>query len=81
MLPNKKTRNREGINQQISIGFNQENDLLVQQLCRTVKEFGKFDLVEVWIPNIEKTKIQLISHCSKNTEVRKVLRETYSQRF
>jgi hypothetical protein len=29
--------------------------------------------------NIEKTKIQLISHCSKNTEVRKVLQKTYSQ--
>jgi hypothetical protein len=56
-----------------------KNDFIMQQKHRTVKEFGKFDLVEVWIPNIEKTKIQLISHCSKIRRSKKFYEKTYSQ--
>jgi PAS domain S-box-containing protein len=65
----------------ISTGFNQENDFVraTKKLCKTVKEFGNFDLVEVWVPNIEKTNIQLISHCCKNAEVEKFYDKTYSQ--
>ncbi|WMN12078.1 PAS domain S-box protein [Marivirga salinae] len=47
----------------ISLNFKIENDLTTstKELCKTVNQFGKFDFVEIWIPNIENSKIQLIA--------------------
>jgi PAS domain S-box-containing protein len=49
---------------QISINFSSENDLIKasKTLCETVGKFGKFDWVELWTSNIEKTQILLSSH-------------------
>ncbi|WP_363319839.1 PAS domain S-box protein [Flavobacterium sp.] len=47
----------------ISINFNEENELInaSKKLCKSISEFGKFDWVEVWIPNLEKSHMQLFS--------------------
>lgn len=48
---------------QISRIFNDEKGVpnATQKLCKAFADFGEFDFVEVWIPNIENTYIQLIS--------------------
>jgi len=48
----------------ISLNFSLENDLKnsAKGLCKTISEFGLFDFVELWLPNLEKTQIQLISY-------------------
>ncbi|MBA2611156.1 MAG: PAS domain S-box protein [Bacteroidetes bacterium] len=48
----------------ISINFNSENNYIIaiNELCKTISEFGKFDWVEVWTSNLEKNQIQLFSH-------------------
>lgn len=50
---------------QISINFNFENDYATaaSHLCETISNFGKFDLVELWTTNLEKTHLHLLSHC------------------
>src|SRR5690606_24207899 len=50
----------------ISLDFSFENDLAtaVNKLCKTVTEYGNFDFVELWMPNIENTKVRLISQHS-----------------
>lgn len=49
---------------QISIDFNSENNYIgaAKALCQSVSAFGKFDWVELWTLNLEKNKIQLVSH-------------------
>jgi PAS domain S-box-containing protein len=49
---------------QISINFNAHNDYITatNELCKSISKFGKFDLVEVWIANLEKSQMQLFSH-------------------
>lgn len=48
----------------ISSAFNLESNLIKStgKLCKEVGLFGKFDWVELWASNFEKTKMQLISH-------------------
>lgn len=48
----------------ISLNFSSEKDLLQSSklLCQTICEYGQFDLVELWMPNIENTKLQLIAN-------------------
>ncbi len=50
----------------ISLNFIIENDLITSanELCETISEFGKFDFVELWLPNVENTQIQLFAHKS-----------------
>ncbi len=50
----------------LSLNFNIENDLnsAANELCRTVSEFGEFDFVELWLPNLTNTQIHLIAHKS-----------------
>lgn len=52
----------------ISLNFSSEKDLLQSSklLCQTICEYGRFDLVELWMPNIENTTLQLITAASKN---------------
>lgn len=49
---------------QISINFNAENNYLnaTNGVCKLISAFGKFDWVEVWIANLEKSEMQLFSH-------------------
>ncbi len=49
---------------QISVNFNVENDYATasKELCKSVSIYGKFDWVEVWIANLEKSQMQLFSH-------------------
>ncbi|MCY7293141.1 MAG: PAS domain S-box protein, partial [Ferruginibacter sp.] len=49
---------------QISVNFNTENDLIsaTKELCKSISTFGKFDWVEVWTANLEKSEMQLFSH-------------------
>ncbi|MCC5918153.1 MAG: PAS domain S-box protein [Cryomorphaceae bacterium] len=48
----------------ISLDFSIEYDLLdsAKNLCKTLCEYGEFDFVELWLPNLENTKIQLVAH-------------------
>jgi PAS domain S-box-containing protein len=60
-------KNKELENQllnQINENFSFENNLLIasKKLCLTVSEFGKFDFVELWLPNLENSQIQLFAH-------------------
>lgn len=47
---------------QISQSFNNEEELIpaANRLCENLFAFGKFDLVELWCPNMEQTQIKLI---------------------
>ena len=49
---------------QISRNFNADNDLIIaaNELCKSVSSFGKFDLVEVWTANLEKSEMKLLTH-------------------
>jgi len=49
---------------QISVNFNAENDYVnaAQKLCKSISKFGKFDWVELWTSNLEKTQMQLFSY-------------------
>ncbi|EOZ98759.1 diguanylate cyclase/phosphodiesterase (GGDEF & EAL domains) with PAS/PAC sensor(s) [Indibacter alkaliphilus LW1] len=60
-------KNKELENQllnQINEDFSFENNLMIasNELCQTVSEFGKFDFVELWLPNLENSQIQLFAH-------------------
>jgi len=48
----------------ISLNFSIDNNLRTSadELCKTISEFGEFDFVELWLPNIENTQIQLLAH-------------------
>lgn len=47
----------------ISLNFSSEKDLLSSSklLCQTICDYGRFDFVELWMPNIENTKLQLMA--------------------
>jgi len=49
---------------QISVNFNAENDYIsvTKELCKSISKAGKFDWVELWTLNLEKSQIQLLSH-------------------
>ena len=51
---------------QLSDCFNEEEELknVANTLCKTIVNFGMFDLVELWTPNIEQTHIQLVGNNS-----------------
>ena len=53
----------------ISLNFSSEKNLLDSSklLCQTICEYGLFDLVELWMPNIENTKLQLIANNAAST--------------
>jgi PAS domain S-box-containing protein len=53
----------------ISLNFSSEKDLLQSSklLCQTICEYGRFDLVELWMPNIENTTLQLIAQNAAST--------------
>lgn len=53
----------------ISLNFSTEKDLTSTSniLCQTIAEFGYFDFVELWLPNIEKTQLQLIAKKSNSS--------------
>jgi PAS domain S-box-containing protein len=48
---------------QISRSFNDEEELIpaANRLCENLYAYGKFDLIELWCPNMEQTKMNLIS--------------------
>jgi len=48
----------------ISLNFSSEKDLSSSSklLCQTICDYGRFDLVELWMPNIENTSLQLITN-------------------
>lgn len=50
---------------QISENFNTEVALssAAKELCKSISKFGDFDWVEVWTINLEKSQMQLLSHC------------------
>lgn len=47
----------------ISLNFSLENNLLSAStaLCQTIGDYGRFDFVELWLPSIENTHIQLFT--------------------
>lgn len=63
-----KEREKELLSK-ISLDFSIENDLITSAnaLCETISTYGKFDFVELWLPNVEHTHIQLIAHKSNSS--------------
>ena len=55
---------------EISRHFNENTDYLsaTTGLCQSICKFGNFDWAEVWIANLEKTKIQLFAHYVPNPQ-------------
>ncbi|MGM1057304.1 MAG: PAS domain S-box protein [Bacteroidota bacterium] len=55
---------------EISLNFSVGTNLSTSAnaLCKTVGEFGEFDFVELWLPNLENTQIQLIAHKSNTSK-------------
>ena len=49
---------------QINVNFNAGNDYTsaANEVCKSISKFGKFDWVEVWTANLEKSEMQLFSH-------------------
>ena len=64
----------------ISLNFSTEKDLTATSnlLCQTIAEFGYFDFVELWLPNIEKTQLQLIAKKSNSSNVTNSYKSTYT---
>lgn len=58
-----KEREKELLGQ-ISLDFSIDNDLdtSAHSLCKTISKFGKFDFVELWLPNLDNSLIQLFGH-------------------
>ncbi|WP_035456562.1 PAS domain S-box protein [Algoriphagus terrigena] len=53
---------------QISLIFSEEKKLAdaTQRVCDTFADFGDFDFVEIWVPNLENTRIQLLSYSNNS---------------
>lgn len=49
---------------QISSNFSAERDYTTaaSELCKSVGVFGRFDWVEIWVANLEKSQMHLLSH-------------------
>ncbi|WP_127846761.1 PAS domain S-box protein [Psychroflexus aestuariivivens] len=49
---------------EISLKLNSNNNFLdaTKELCKSICEFGSFDWAELWVTNIEKSHIKLLSH-------------------
>ncbi|WP_162342963.1 PAS domain S-box protein [Cyclobacterium salsum] len=58
------------LHSQISLSFNTEEELIsaANRLCKNLYGFGKFDLIELWCPNMERTQIQLMGYSTHNQE-------------
>ncbi|MEB2780968.1 PAS domain S-box protein [Algoriphagus sp. C2-6-M1] len=54
---------------EISFNFSEEEELVPASigLCKSLNTFGKFDLIELWCPNMEQTQIKLMG-CSTQNE-------------
>ncbi|HQS06515.1 MAG TPA: PAS domain S-box protein, partial [Daejeonella sp.] len=78
-ITEKKNRELEqNLLSRISRIFNEEKGLsdAAQKLCSAIAEFGEFDFVELWIPNLENTFIQLISYKDCSTAATEFYRLT-----
>lgn len=55
---------------QISQIFNNEEELIPasNRLCEILYAFGKFDVIELWCPNMEQTQIKLIGRSSHSQD-------------
>lgn len=55
---------------QISLSFNNEEELIpaANRLCENLYDFEKFDLIELWCPNMERTQIKLVGHSTHNQD-------------
>lgn len=53
---------------QISLCFSNDEDLptAATQLCKSIYYFGKFDLIELWCPNMEQIELRLIGNYSND---------------
>jgi len=52
----------------LSYCFNEEEELkdASKKLCKEISDYGNFDLVEIWCPNLEQNLIQLIASHAKD---------------
>ncbi|WP_291115948.1 PAS domain S-box protein [Flavobacterium sp. UBA6135] len=67
----------------ISLNFTIENDLMTasKKLCSTLINFGKFDLVELWLPNLENKHIQLCAYHCENPKIEKFYEHTKNTKY
>lgn len=62
------------ISQEFSLGDNLKR--VAPKVCKSIGNFGEFDFVELWIPNLENTEIQLFSHFQGSSRGKKFQRLT-----
>ena len=54
---------------QINLSFKEEELIsAANRLCENLYAFGKFDLIELWCPNMEQTQLKLIGHRTQNQD-------------
>ncbi|HSI68726.1 MAG TPA: PAS domain-containing protein [Gillisia sp.] len=55
----------------ISFDFNVEYNLIAsaKNLCKTISDYGRFALVELWSPNLEETEIRILAHRATTANV------------
>ncbi|WP_162417191.1 PAS domain S-box protein [Cyclobacterium roseum] len=58
------------LHSQISLSFNTEEELIpaANRLCENLYVFGKFDLIELWCPNMERTQLKRLGHSTHKRE-------------
>ncbi|MBC7758364.1 MAG: PAS domain S-box protein, partial [Phormidesmis sp. FL-bin-119] len=55
---------------QINLSFKEEELISAANcLCENLYDFGKFDLIELWCPNMEQTQLKLIGHSTQNQDL------------
>ena len=66
----KKQEAEKELLSQISLSFNDEEELIpaANRMCENLYNYGKYDLIELWCPNMERTLIKPIGHSTHNRE-------------
>lgn len=63
----------------ISANFKNEDSLVssTNKVCQTICDYGNFDFVEIWLPNLDKTKINLITKNSNSKIAEKFYKSSF----
>ncbi len=66
----KKQQAEKELLSQISLSFNDGEGLIpaANRLCEDLYDFGKFDLIELWCPNMERTQLKLMGRSTHSQD-------------
>ena len=77
----KQTQLKKDLLAKISTNFKDENSLIssTKKVCQTICDFGNFDFAEIWLPNLDKTKINLISKICNSKIAEKFYKSSFNK--